>query len=849
MNSCSTPPPLRLNAHCSICEFKEACYAEAKQKDDLSLLRGLKEKDITALHNKGIFTLTQFSYTFRPRKARKGISPHAHKHNHALQSRAIRDNSLYIVEKPVLPSAKTSIYLDVEGLPDKDSYYLIGLLISNGTSQSFHSFWADNKEQERSTWHRFLEAINKVNGDFTILHYGRYDVQFLKQMRGRYGGNDDLLNTIEASAFNVLSAIHSHLYFPVLSNDLKSIASSIGFKWSMADASGLESIVWHQQWANGGDPAIKQKLIQYNKEDCLALEAVVSVLRAVCDDAVTSYPIGLSQVVSASNIKPEGAYRFQKQTFFFPELAHINKCAYFDYQRDKVYLRTKKHGKKSRTRQNSRKRTKCRVNKVIEYPKPMKCSRCGSDTLRSRRRYQKDILDLRFFKGGVKAWNERHIARSYKCQSCGQVFYPEEYLAIGGVHRKGRRTRFGPGLHNWCVYNKVALGQSLGQIVGGLDNIFGLCFDRSIGERAMERASVQYRDTYLAICERLRTGQLVHADETWVSITGRHGGKGYIWAFANMENAVYKFSLTRDGTTPKAMLGTFTGVLVSDFYAAYDSLTCLQQKCLIHLIRDMNKDVFKYPFDEEYKRIVHSFGVLLRAIVETIDQYGLTRRHLHKHQDDVNNFYREVIGVEYRSEIARRYQKRFASWRDNLFVFLDRDGIPWNNNNGENAVKTFVLRRKLIGAFAEDRIEGYLILLSIFQTLRYRGISFLSFFNLARQTLIGSAQDGVFHVAELRMCGVTLAHRGGQGRQKAFNTLLEIVGLDRPAILLIWLILFPAACISLIAASCCRWLSIASPSWTRPTSFLCAGQRIAAVSFFHCRSPSCFASFGSPPSV
>jgi hypothetical protein len=36
------------------------------------------------------------------------------------------------------------------------------------------------------------------------------------------------------------------------------------------------------------------------------------------------------------------------------------------------------------------------------------------------------------------------------------------------------------------------------------------------------------------------------------------------------------------------MLKNFVGVLVSDFYAAYDSMECPQQKCLIHFIRDLN---------------------------------------------------------------------------------------------------------------------------------------------------------------------------------------------------------------------------------------------------------------------
>jgi hypothetical protein len=40
------------------------------------------------------------------------------------------------------------------------------------------------------------------------------------------------------------------------------------------------------------------------------------------------------------------------------------------------------------------------------------------------------------------------------------------------------------------------------------------------------------------------------------------------------------YSLTREGTFLKETLGDFDGVLVSDFYAAYDSVTCHQQKCL-----------------------------------------------------------------------------------------------------------------------------------------------------------------------------------------------------------------------------------------------------------------------------
>ena len=53
----------------------------------------------------------------------------------------------------------------------------------------------------------------------------------------------------------------------------------------------------------------------------------------------------------------------------------------------------------------------------------------------------------------------------------------------------------------------------------------------------------------------------------------------------------YMYRTTREGDFLRELLKGFHGVLVSDFYAAYDSLECPQQKCLIHLIRDFNHDV------------------------------------------------------------------------------------------------------------------------------------------------------------------------------------------------------------------------------------------------------------------
>jgi len=53
----------------------------------------------------------------------------------------------------------------------------------------------------------------------------------------------------------------------------------------------------------------------------------------------------------------------------------------------------------------------------------------------------------------------------------------------------------------------------------------------------------------------------------------------------------------------KSLLADFRGVLVTDFYSAYDSINCPQQKCLIHLIRDLNDDLRRNPFNEEIQEV------------------------------------------------------------------------------------------------------------------------------------------------------------------------------------------------------------------------------------------------------
>ena len=52
--------------------------------------------------------------------------------HHALKALAIREKTIHIVGSPELKIEGTPVYLDVDGLPDRDSYYFTSVRIGRG---------------------------------------------------------------------------------------------------------------------------------------------------------------------------------------------------------------------------------------------------------------------------------------------------------------------------------------------------------------------------------------------------------------------------------------------------------------------------------------------------------------------------------------------------------------------------------------------------------------------------------------------------------------------------------------------------------------------------------------------
>ncbi len=321
-------PPLILNKHCAYCQFKKDCEEKAVEKDDLSLLSGLTPKSIQKYHDKGIFTVKQLSYLFRPRKQSKRSKKLRIplRYRSELQALAIRNEKIYIQELPKISKNEVELFLDIEGIPDQDFYYLIGLLVSNGKEKLHYFFWANSKKDEKKILDNFIEEVNKYP-DAPIYHYGRYDLRAINQLKKRYRKDSD---TIEKRLINVTSFIYGKIYFPVKSNNLKELGKYLGAAWTDPNASGLQSLVWRYNWDESQNKIYRQLLLNYNKEDCNALYLLVRKILEIIEVADSNDDIDFAN-------KPK-KYATTIGSQIHNQLENFLKYSHAGYDKNKINL-------------------------------------------------------------------------------------------------------------------------------------------------------------------------------------------------------------------------------------------------------------------------------------------------------------------------------------------------------------------------------------------------------------------------------------------------------------------------------------------------------------------------------
>ena len=168
----------------------------------------------------------------------------------------------------------------------------------------------------------------------------------------------------------------------------------------------------------------------------------------------------------------------------------------------------------------------------------------------------------------------------------------------------------------------------------------------------------------------------------------------------------------------------FAGVLVTDFWGAYNAVVCARkQKCLPHLLRDLkrtqhyHKPEGDWPeFSKQLKRLIRdSIRLSKRRKELSAKAFASRRKRL-----DVR--LQALLSQPWEQRHARRLVKRLRRHACELFTFLDHPEVPSDNNHAERQIRPAVIARKNSYANgSEDGAETQAILMSVFRTLKQRG--------------------------------------------------------------------------------------------------------------------------------
>ena len=127
-------------------------------------------------------------------------------------------------------------------------------------------------------------------------------------------------------------------------------------------------------------------------------------------------------------------------------------------------------------------------------------------------------------------------------------------------------------------------------------------------------------------------------------------------------------------------------------------------------------------------------------------------------------------------------------YKDQLFTFLDHDGVSWNNTNAEHFIKPFArYRRTANGVFTARSIEEYLVILSIAETSKGRGEDFFEFLLRDNENSFSfkSVRDGSAKAAAIASSASARMNLGNDGEQPSqswpsYGGRLLIASIDGP---------------------------------------------------------------------
>lgn len=217
----------------------------------------------------------------------------------------------------------------------------------------------------------------------------------------------------------------------------------------------------------------------------------------------------------------------------------------------------------------------------------------------------------------------------------------------------------------------------------------------------------------------LRELPFLNADETGWKMDGE---RWQMWCFCTEVLAVFRADKSRSSDVVKGVLGEdFSGVVGADFHAAYDFLQHTQ-RCLVHLLREVSKELQVVPKDRFLKSLKRETKALIE-IHRRLDEDEVSEDERDRLRQDALKHLQRMLDLRPgRTKASKRLAKRLARYSDDLAAFVDVPGLDCHNNRAERQLRPVVLLRKTsFGNRTPEGADRYSHLATVIDTGRLRG--------------------------------------------------------------------------------------------------------------------------------
>jgi predicted RecB family nuclease len=279
------------SAVCKLCHWYTSCKDQLIKMDDITLLPDIgrsRKKSLQPYFGNCEELATRDLTEFLDGRTKiKSIGPDSLR---LFQERAKLRKSggkPYFKNPVSLPTAPIELFYDIEVDTMRGLCYLHGVYErkSEGAS-SFHAFMvsdASDEEEERI----FKEMIEFLASrpNRVLYFYSSYEKTWWKNLQQKYPhlltteAVDNVFN--EEQSVDLLYDVAKQMIWPTVDHSLKTLAKHLGFNWRDNNPSGAASVEWFDRWIKSRDAVEKQRIIDYNEDDCRALQVLLDGVRSI----------------------------------------------------------------------------------------------------------------------------------------------------------------------------------------------------------------------------------------------------------------------------------------------------------------------------------------------------------------------------------------------------------------------------------------------------------------------------------------------------------------------------------------------------------------------------------------